>query len=390
MIFLLETLAELEVFADVLLCSSEDYLAPDSFGKTIHLDYFPESFFQIEQSILKRLGQRILQTPLGPRRFDLAKLDALVFGLFKAQQYALLVGVDPQGIAVADYLNRWIKRPLAYVSFEILCAEDLGAPPVESLGRLERAACERTALVLIQDDERADLFCRERAFPRDKTILVPVAPPPQEVIKSDYLRKALGIPGDKRIVLYSGSVAPWASRDELAEMVAYWPADFCLVIHSRKKTPQKTGRYLKQLTETGRVYLSTQPVSRQEMTKLVGSADYGLAPYKPVPDDWTGGENIYHLGLASGKVAYYALCGLPILARALPVFEREFANYGCGKVYQRLAETGQLLAEMDNNYARYSAASRRFYLERLNPVAGMRSFCDRLMRLAGRRGDDDE
>jgi hypothetical protein len=81
-------------------------------------------------------------------------------------------------------------------------------------------------------------------------------------------------------------------------------------------------------------------------------------------------------------VAYYAMCGLPILARPLPVFEREFARYDCGRVYPRLAQTGDLLAAMDRNYEHHSREARRFYSERLNPVPGMRVFCDRLMKLS--------
>ena len=95
------------------------------------------------------------------------------------------------------------------------------------------------------------------------------------------------------------------------------------------------------------------------------------------------GKNLYHLGLASGKVSYYALCGLPILARSLPVFEREFSNYQCGKVYRRMSETGQMLEAIDRNYAHHSAEARRFYDERLNPIGGMQRFCDQLVALAG-------
>ncbi len=98
-------------------------------------------------------------------------------------------------------------------------------------------------------------------------------------------------------------------------------------------------------------------------------------------DLWTG-NNLYHLGFASGKVSYYALCGLPILARPLPVFEREFSVYKCGKIYYRLSETGNLLEEISRDYENYSMESKRFYDERLNPQDGMSKFCDRLVDLA--------
>ncbi len=144
-------------------------------------------------------------------------------------------------------------------------------------------------------------------------------------------------------------------------------------------------KYLKRLTETGNIHISAPPVARKDVTNLIASADFGLAPYKPVPDGWPEGDNMYHLGFSSGKVSSYAMCGLPILARSLPVFNREFSKYECGKVYWRLAETGQMLEEMDRIYSHYSEGARRFYRERLNPVEGMQTFCNRLMDLAGIR-----
>jgi hypothetical protein len=165
-------------------------------------------------------------------------------------------------------------------------------------------------------------------------------------------------------------------------MVSYWPDDYCLVIHNRSKVQRTLERYLSRLTETGKILVSAEPVGRKEMCTLVSSADFGLAPYKPVPGDLWMGNNLYHLGFASGKISYYALCGLPILGRSLPVFKREFSSYKCGKIYRRLAETGALLEEMNRDYDTYSREAVRFYNERLNPVDGMRKFCDRLMDLA--------
>jgi hypothetical protein len=70
-----------------------------------------------------------------------------------------------------------------------------------------------------------------------------------------------------------------------------------------------------------------------------------------------------------------------MLARSLPVFDREFAIYGCGKVYRHPSETGNLLKEMEKDYAQYSAEARRFYRERLDPAAGMDKFCSRFLTL---------
>ena len=389
MTFLLESLVKRNVWVDVLagegeaFATPESFLIPESFGNTIKMELLPFEFFFASGS-LKRLPLRIARRFLRAERTSNYPIcfDPAVFKFGRTRQYSVIIGVDPHGIILADNFNQWAKKPLVYISFEILFSNDVDSDRDEALMRLERAACQRSSLVLIQDDERAQALCRETSFPCERVLTVPVAPPPQPIGKSDYLRKNLKIPPDKRIVLYCGNLQSWASRDELAELVSYWPDEYCLVIHNRSNVQRTVQRFLDSLTETGKIFISAEPVGRKEMGALVSSADFGLAPYKPVPGDLWTGNNLYHLGFASGKISYYALCGLPMLARSLPVFEREFSRYKCGKIYYRLSETGDLLEEMSRDYENYSMESKRFYDERLNPLDGMDRFCNRLIDLA--------
>ena len=390
MTFLLESLVKRNVWVDVLagereaFATPESFLTPESFGNTIRVEFLPFDFFFASGSLKRlplRMARRFLRAE-GNSNYPIC-FDPAVFKFSRTKQYSVIIGVDPHGIRLADNFNQWAKKPLVYISFEILFGEDVdGGIDQDLLYRAERAACERTSLVLIQDHERAEAFCRETSFPYDRVLVVPVAPPPQEIVRSDYLRRTLKIPPNKQIVLYCGNLQSWSSRDELAEMVSYWPDDYCLVIHNRSKVQRTLERYLKRLTETGKVFVSEEPVGRKDMCALVSSADFGLAPYKPVPGELWTGKNLYHLGFASGKISYYALCGLPMLARPLPVFEREFSSYKCGKIYYRLSDTGELLEEMSRDYETYRRESQRFYEERLNPVHGMNKFCDRLMDFA--------
>jgi hypothetical protein len=397
MVFLLESLNKRRIHVDVLLEETERYLKSQPFGDFVHLRFLPAGYFHYQQLYDHRDSFRGLVTRLGRKllyrngHFNYpTTFDPFIFQLIKAKQYSVFIGVDPVGIAFADRVNTRTNKPLVYMSFEMIFSDEVTGSVESRMLSMERAACKRASLVLIQDAERAEVFCRETSFPCEKVLTVPVAPPPEETLRSDYLRKALGIPVGRRIVLYCGNLAPWASMLEWAEMVSYWPDDFCLVLHSGSKVSRLMGRYLKRLSETKKIYISSEPVGRQELTNLIASADYGLAPYKPVPATWETDDNMYYLGLSSGKVSYYAMCGLPILARSLPVFEREFFQYDCGKVFRRLAETGELLAQMDQNYSYHSNEARRFYRERLDPVSGMQRFCDQLINLPapGRSSND--
>lgn len=380
--YLLETLSERGVAVDVLLEESGDFAVPAAHGPGVRLIPLPRGYLSPGGTSLRELPRRALRALARPGRYPGLLRDLAFFPYLHAGRYDALVGVDPAGVVVAHGFNRLARRPLVYLSFEVLCGADQASPEEREMERRERAACAAAAEILIQDEERAALFCRETGCPPERLSMVPVAPPPQEVPRSDFLRRTLGIPPERRVVLYFGSFGPWTSRDDLAEMVADWPERYCLVIHSSARLCGRVSPALRRLGAEGRVYFSGEPVSRKALPALVASADFGLAPYKAVADAWDTGENVHHLGLSSGKVAYYALCGLPILARALPVFEREFAAYDCGRVYRRLAETGPLLAELDARYAHHARESRRFYAERLNPVPGMQAFCDRLLALA--------
>ena len=387
---LLERLADRRVETDVLLYEGEGFRTPNAYGETIHLQQLPgEWFFDYQWASLRSMPMRMLRKVLFPWRYPgySVSRDLALFKLMRARRYGAILGVDPYGIILADMLNQRAHRPLIYLSFELMFMEEVLHTEEEFLKYLELAACERISLALIQDEERGEVFGRENGVAWDKLVFVPAAPPPRDVPKSNRLRRILGIPPKKRIVLYCGNLESWASRDDFEEMVSYWPEEFCLVLHLAAEPSAMLARHMKQLTGTGRVFLSDEPVGRDELLDLVASADFGLAPFKPVPDRWWAGNNLYHLGLSSGKVSYYALCGLPILARSLPVFDREFAEFRGGKVYHRLAETGALLKEMDRQYARYSAESRRFYDERLDPSSGMDDFCHRLFDLTRQGGD---
>jgi hypothetical protein len=391
MTFMIESLAARKLRVDVLAGRSdgfamppESFLTPEPFGEAVRMEFLSFDFFFRWWSPVTGLPLRLASRFLLSRHRSTYSLrfDHAFFKYFQASRYSVIIGVDPHGVVLADALNSWTKKPLVYISFEILFGEDVDSEPDKDLLRQERVACQRSSLVLIQDDERAEAFCRETSFPRERVLTVPVAPPPQEIGRSDFLRRNLKIPPEKRIVLYCGNLQSSASRDEMAELVSYWPDEYRLVIHNRSNVQPTLQRFLDRLTETGKIFISAEPIGRKEMSALVSSADFGLAPYKPVPGDLWTGNNLYHLGFASGKVSYYALCGLPILARPLPVFEREFSRYKCGKIYHRLSETGDLLEEMRRDYENYSMESKRFYDERLNPQDGMERFCNRLVDLA--------
>lgn len=308
--------------------------------------------------------------------------DPLAVERRRARQQTCILGVDPLGIIAAHRVNQTAKRGLAYLSFELLLNHELESDAEKNMKRRESAAIKETGLFLLQDEQRCRLFCEDNGVARQQCVLVPVAPPDQRPAKTDFLHRRLGVAADTRLVLYQGSLSAWGGRDEFEELVSYWPEDVKLVVHSRHQVQRRMRNYLDAISASGRILFSDHPVSADELPMLTASADIGLAGYRPDPDHWTHGENLRSIGLASGKIAYYAMCGLPILARYQPSLAPIIEGHHIGRCYKRLSETGDLIREILENQAQLGNHSRDFYLQQLAPAQHIGPFCDALEALA--------
>jgi glycosyltransferase involved in cell wall biosynthesis len=312
-----------------------------------------------------------------------ARLRRFLSSFMDTRHYDAVMGVNPMGLILAWELNRHSNRPLVYVSFEILFRDELSLPWEIAFKQKEIQASKDVCLVLVQDEERARVLAEENDFPSDRFVVVPNAPPPAPVPSSNYLKEKLNISADKRIVLYAGTLESWASRDLLEEMVLDWPQEYVLVLHSRANTNERMKRFLERLAGTGKILISGNILPHDRLVELMSSADFGLAPYRPTPEHLWSGKNIYHIGHSSGKVAFYAMCGLPIIASDLPIYRTAFAKYDCGKVYERVKSICEILPKLDENYEHHSRESKKFYGECLNPVEPMKRFGDHLCEVLG-------
>ena len=79
-------------------------------------------------------------------------------------RYAAIVGVDPVGIAIACRLNAKARRRMAYISFELMLESELDTEYEIALKTKERAAAQVSDIILIQDEQRRDVFCSENQY----------------------------------------------------------------------------------------------------------------------------------------------------------------------------------------------------------------------------------
>ena len=273
---------------------------------------------------------------------------------------------------------------MVYASFELLFEKEAESEHEMELKTREREAAARCNLFLVQDEKRRDLFCAENNVDVERCELVPVSPTDTYHKRTNYLRERLGIAETKTIVLYHGSLYDWSCAHEFEELVSYWSDNYCLVIHSRDRPGKRMREFMNEVSAKGSIYCTTEPLLPSELPLLTASADIGLATYRVCPDHWYTGDNFRYLGLSSGKIAYYAMCGLPVLARHHPSTSELLERYGFGLSYRRLADSASLLGRITEARDAMSKASRAFYEQRLDPAKPIEKFCERLLRLVDR------
>jgi glycosyltransferase involved in cell wall biosynthesis len=142
---------------------------------------------------------------------------------------------------------------------------------------------------------------------------------------------------------------------EIVKAAQDWPEGWVLVLHgnSTPSTPQEQ-RFLHRLREADRkrrTVFSLDPLPHKEFEELVASADIGLVLYKKTS------ENMYQLGLSSGKLAQYLKCGLPVVVSDFPSLRSIVDGYRCGICVQNLEEMKRVIEEIFADYKEYSNRS---------------------------------
>jgi glycosyltransferase involved in cell wall biosynthesis len=275
--------------------------------------------------------------------------------------YTCVVGVDPDGLALAQPLAR--GAPLGYYSLELLLSYELSTPAEKQLKAHERALSQHAAFVIVQDQERGRLLVEDNALDWSRVVLVPNAPAgPARRQQGRYWHTRFDLPGDARVVVHSGSLGAWTGIDAIVDSTASWPAEWVLVIHTRFDA--QSSAYVEGLrarADPRRVYFSLKPVPRQEYEPLIDGADVGLAFYVPQAGSAFTQRNVQTIGLSSGKLAYYLRAGLPVVVnRGTSIAEVVDAD-DLGASVDDAAGIGAALQHVARNYARYSAGALRFF-----------------------------
>jgi len=290
------------------------------------------------------------------------RLRFALFGLRNTRgcRYDCFIGIDTDGLVIATLVGAIRRVPIIYWSLELRFLKDFRTSFERAWKKLERVCNRRSAFTIIQDEERAAALVAENAIDRSRITIVPNGPMgPSSRVESSFFQHKFNLPKSTRIVLHMGRLGPDMFSLELAESSRNWPPEYALIFHEReRRSPEDP--YVREVREAGagRVLLSLDPVPYDRLDQVVRSAQIGIVLYRK-----DLGPNYSLIAGASGKLAHYVRCGLPLICIDLPSLKAVIDKYRCGVCISDMSQVDSALQEIWENYDFYSSNAELCYRE---------------------------
>ena len=129
--------------------------------------------------------------------------------------------------------------------------------------------------------------------------------------------------------------------------------DVILVVHGWG--PKKYLDYLQSIADKKKVVFSLDFLPEDEITSMVSSSHIGIALYD------TKNFNDRLVAFSSSKIAYYAQCGVPMIAFDTESFRELMNCYRCIELINTMTETPQKVQKILENYDLYRQQSYAAY-----------------------------
>jgi hypothetical protein len=294
---------------------------------------------------------------------------------------AIIIAFYQRGVIDAYEYSKLLNIPFINFPFEFVFNDELDSDSLREVKQKEIEAGRHAAFTVFPDRVRGDIYTLENGLEGHEVFYMPVSPSTTpEIEESNYLMEKFKIPEDKTIVIHSGSFAEWTSAPELIDSAAEWPDDFVLVVHLRNQ-PNDYIKGLMEKAPTKNVIFSTIPLDDLTYSKLVASADIGIATYRPTYEDYYLGKNVESIGLSSGKFSYYMKCALPTVSVKQGYFRELLKEYSFGVDVDGFEDFPEALTHIKEDRDLYSGEARRLFDEKLNFDLFYPAFKERLMRI---------
>ena len=266
-----------------------------------------------------------------------SKLFSCIRNLHLINRYNLILSIDREGLIEAAAISHFFKVPLIHVSFEIYFRSET----LEKFKAIEVDASKKISLWIAQDEIRANSLAIENELSQSNAVILPLASAGSGEITNDRLRDELGIPPEKKVAIFMGSLYKWTMIQELINQIDSTPDDWAIIIHERYG---QTHRYLsihafQSALRSGKVYISDFSVENVDrMGYVLSGVDVGLAFYMPTYEDPSSGLNLEYLGLASGKISTYLRYGVPVIMNEIGLYADHSRKFMFGIVIDDIKE----------------------------------------------------
>jgi hypothetical protein len=298
-----------------------------------------------------------------------------------------IIAIDPEGAMVAMRLLEVVHKEnihCSYISYEILFGDEIAQPIEKKLKEYDLAYLGRCKEVLIQDELRGRIFCKEVGHGFEKLFYAPVSPLQYHGNNSDKpaLRKKFGLPVDKRILIYSGSFSPYAKNDWWVRIAETLPENYIFLImcyDSKQLRYPIFARIVALLSNKKNVFVIGKEFPIVEYLQLLQACDAGLALFRPIYTHWMSGKNIRQMGLSSGKFSTYISCGLPVICDSnQEQFSKLAEDYLAVQTITAPEEVASKLEKLSAIGDPNDMGCQKLFDDVLNPYNGLKSYLDEL------------
>jgi hypothetical protein len=289
------------------------------------------------------------------------------------------------GLVIAGRMKSVTNAKIIYASFEIFFEDEFFVQRKKILKDLEMKYSAEVDTVIIQDIRRERLLRDVCNFSGNaKFIHIPVSPIPFDVSgRVKDLHKELGIPTDKKIAVYSGSLQGWSGITEILELFPdNWNQDYWFLIHSHHKVeadhPAK--KTIDSLLKSGMpITLHDQPFYEyKDYASFLAGCDVGFATYFPNQLDIFAGKNIQVIGLSSGKFSTYMMLGLPTVTTNHLTYAELNQMYSFGSIIDTAKDIPKALTKISEDFENMKENCQRLYKEVLDPTLKIKELVDQI------------
>jgi glycosyltransferase involved in cell wall biosynthesis len=249
-----------------------------------------------------------------------------------------IIAIDSEGLILASFIkkSRYSDIPLDYLSFEIRFKNEYHRK------QKEIECTKQISRLIIQDEMRGNILRNENEISESiPTCYIPVSFArvchlQESIVQKIDIRKNFKLSKDAKLIVFFGTFDIWTGSDYVIDFFEYntLPQDFYLVIHSRYGFNNEIDQHQKIVElakRNDRIILNDCYIEGfSESVHFLKQFDIGVNLYKPNDLNACQGENIYNIGLSSGKFSMYMMAGLPVIMSKLPTYEELNEDYEIG------------------------------------------------------------